>query len=197
MRERRARLQERGEIMKEAINEIKEQQALAFATERHGDQRYGDEPYVVHLVAVHKIALEYKLSEDVRVAAYLHDVLEDTATTHQELRDLFGLRVADLVEAVTGRGANRKERSYDAGTKIIKFGREAAELKLCDRIANAKASRLLTFKSGTPFRGSASQLFRMYRNELPAFEQVINVAMQRETDTTWCLMLGRLMEVLS
>ncbi|BAW07940.1 hypothetical protein NSK11_contig00135-0011 [Nocardia seriolae] len=76
---------------------------------------------------------------DLAVAAWLHDVLEDTAVTKDELEAEFGAKVTDLVWAVTGIGASRKERNADIYRKIA-LHPPAVVLELADRIANVEAS---------------------------------------------------------
>lgn len=114
--------------------------ARAFAVERHGEQRYGDAPYVVHLEAVRAVLADFGLGGALGVAAWLHDVIEDTPTSQAELEGHFGAEVAALVWAVTGEGRNRRERARSMYTKIGALP-AAAPLKLADRIANVEASR--------------------------------------------------------
>jgi guanosine-3',5'-bis(diphosphate) 3'-pyrophosphohydrolase len=114
--------------------------ACAFAVERHGGQRYGDAPYVVHLEAVRAVLADFGLGGALGVAAWLHDVIEDTPTSQAELEGHFGAEVAALVWAVTGEGRNRRERARSMYAKIGALP-AAAPLKLADRIANVEASR--------------------------------------------------------
>lgn len=134
--------------------------ARRFAEERHGGQRYGAHPYVVHLVAVRAVLDDFGHGGRFGVAAWLHDTVEDTATTREEIAVRFGAEVAALVWAVTGVGASRKERNASAYEKIRQTP-EAAILKLADRIANVEASR------DQPDR------LRMYRREAPDFERAL------------------------
>lgn len=78
-------------------------EAIAFAVEKHGKQvRKGTNvPYVLHPLNVGYLLLQHGCSEEVAIAGFLHDTLEDTATTVEELRERFGERVAWLVEQVT------------------------------------------------------------------------------------------------
>jgi len=161
----------------------KEEQALHFSATAHGGQKYGTDPYLVHLIAVHEITVNFDLHEDIRVAAYLHDTLEDTHVTFEMLVDAFGLSVAGLVEAVTGRGATRSLRNENAYRKIIAVGHRAALLKLCDRIANAEASK----RGGTV----SARLFAMYQKELPGFERMIREAMRGDMHSGMFLRLAR------
>ncbi|MCS6829051.1 MAG: HD domain-containing protein [Armatimonadota bacterium] len=77
--------------------------AIKFAVERHGQQvRKGTRvPYVLHPLNVGYLLLQHGCSEPVAAAGFLHDTLEDTATTVEDLRERFGERVAWLVQQVT------------------------------------------------------------------------------------------------
>ncbi len=76
--------------------------AFDFAVQAHAGQKRKDgSPYVTHAIAAAKIAGEMGLDDEAIMAALLHDVLEDTDTTHQELESRFGADVADIVEGVT------------------------------------------------------------------------------------------------
>lgn len=80
------------------------EQALRAVTILHKDQvRKGSVPipYVSHLFAVAMIVLDYTKDEDVLITALLHDTLEDTDYTAEELQDDFGGKVRELVEALT------------------------------------------------------------------------------------------------
>jgi len=116
---------------------------LSFAIERHGDQRYGSRMYSHHLLAVVKVLMDVGVGIGghdyaLLTAAKLHDIVEDTETTIDEVRHLYGDEVADYVWAVTGVGENRKERNKSQYAKIAALPK-AAILKVADRIANAEA----------------------------------------------------------
>jgi guanosine-3',5'-bis(diphosphate) 3'-pyrophosphohydrolase len=119
--------------------------ARDFARAAHGDQKYGAAPYVVHLSAVRTVLADFGYGGVLGIAAWLHDVAEDTTTTREEIAARFGAEVAELVWAVTGVGANRKERNLAAYAKI-KASPGAAILKLADRIANVEAARAVPEK---------------------------------------------------
>lgn len=76
------------------------QKAVAFATEQHANQaRKGTKiPYIVHPMNVCKALIRFGAGEDLAAAGVLHDVVEDTPATREQVADLFGERVADLVE---------------------------------------------------------------------------------------------------
>jgi len=77
--------------------------ALDWALELHGTQRKkgSDVPYVAHLLAVAGLVLDDGGSEKQAAAALLHDVLEDTRATADEVRERFGRKVARIVVACT------------------------------------------------------------------------------------------------
>lgn len=135
-------------------------QARDFATVKHKDQKYGIHPYSYHLDEVHSVLVETRSDNtDLLVAAYLHDVLEDTNTSPEEIKSLFGFKVLALVEAVTGRGNSRKIRNADIYRKILVVGHDAADLKLADRIVNTRESKKTN-----------KQYYAMYKKEFFEFK---------------------------
>ncbi len=76
--------------------------AYVFATVKHGAQkRHSGDPYYAHPVAVAGLLTELKMDQATIIAGLLHDTVEDTDATVDEIRDLFGDEVADLVDGVT------------------------------------------------------------------------------------------------
>ena len=77
------------------------QKAIDFATKVHeGQYRKGtDRPYIVHPMEVGKIVSTMTQDEEIISAAILHDTIEDTGVTYEDLKQEFGTRVADLVAA--------------------------------------------------------------------------------------------------
>lgn len=135
--------------------------ARSFAEERHGDQLYGDgAPYSKHLAEVVGVLERYGFGNDAELvcAAWLHDVVEDTDTSIEEIESQFGPRVRELVWAVTNApGKNRKERARKTYPKI-RSTPDALTLKLADRIANVEASKR-----------DRRDLLQMYRKEWMSF----------------------------
>ncbi len=66
-----------------------------------GQQRYSGEPYFQHSLAVANILASLHLDHETIAAALLHDVIEDTSVTFQEIETNFGMRIAKLVDGVT------------------------------------------------------------------------------------------------
>ena len=116
--------------------------AADFAAYKHRNQRRKDEektPYINHPIAVAKIISEIGNIEDPEIlaAALLHDTIEDTKTTPEELIDNFGERVCHLVQEVTDEKSlpklERKQRQIDHAKEI---SGDAALIKLGDKISN-------------------------------------------------------------
>ena len=92
-------------------------QARDFAIAAHGDQTYGEQPYVFHLDAV--VAHLTDFGEPAQVVGYLHDVVEDTPTTSDDIEQVFGEFVSQCVAIVTDEpGKNRKERKTKTYAKM-------------------------------------------------------------------------------
>ena len=130
--------------------------AAEFAVDRHGDQMYGVKPYIYHLRAVVSTVQAYHVwDKHILAACYLHDVLEDTATTKEELVREFGPYIADMVDACTdGTGKNRNERKKRPYGLIPRVP-GAVTVKVADRLANVIANRV---------EGNA-HLSKMYQEE--------------------------------
>ena len=116
--------------------------AAQFAAHKHRNQRRKDEektPYINHPIAVAKIISEIGNIEDPEIlaAALLHDTIEDTKTTPEELIENFGERVCNLVQEVTDDKTlpklERKQRQIDHAKEI---SGDAALIKLGDKISN-------------------------------------------------------------
>ncbi len=122
------------------------QKAIRFAGERHKNQKLpGSEAnYLVHLSNVAMevmMAFMVKNNFDLDYAiqlALLHDILEDTDTAPEELRERFGEKVASGVLALTKNEhfASKEEKMMDSLKRINESGKEAGIVKLADRITN-------------------------------------------------------------
>ncbi|MBI3874270.1 MAG: bifunctional (p)ppGpp synthetase/guanosine-3',5'-bis(diphosphate) 3'-pyrophosphohydrolase [Arcobacter sp.] len=78
------------------------EKAVLFCIEAHKNQyRKSGEPYVVHPLLVAAITAYYSSDESMVLAALLHDVVEDTSYTLDEIQDLFGIDVANIVDGLT------------------------------------------------------------------------------------------------
>ena len=76
--------------------------AVEYANDKHSRQKRKDgSPYIIHPLAVAEIVTEMGLDMDAILGALLHDCIEDTDASHEEIEKLFGRTVAELVEGVT------------------------------------------------------------------------------------------------
>ena len=118
--------------------------ALAFAAHKHRDQRRKDHeasPYINHPIALADVLVNEGGVSDVEVlcAALLHDTVEDTATTPEELVDAFGSRVARIVAEVTDdKALNKADRKRLQVENAAHLSPEAKLVKLADKICNLR-----------------------------------------------------------
>lgn len=117
--------------------------ALIYATEKHKNdvRKTTNEPYIHHPVAVASILLNVKKSKNsdlLATCAYLHDVVEDTDATINDIRRDFGDDVADIVSQVTSDKdeINRIGKTLYLKNKMASMSSYALRLKLADRLHN-------------------------------------------------------------
>jgi guanosine-3',5'-bis(diphosphate) 3'-pyrophosphohydrolase len=131
--------------MKENLNEIQLlMRAIAFASEKHSSQRRKDteqSPYINHPIAlVNVLANEGDITNiETLCAAALHDTIEDTATTEDELKSKFGEKITAIVLELTDDKSLpkhvRKERQIEHAVNCMP---EAKVVKLADKICNLR-----------------------------------------------------------
>lgn len=125
------------------------EEAIIYATSKHNGQvrKIGKTPYIMHPLEVAQIISTMTEDEDVIIAGLLHDVVEDTNTSQDEIRDKFGERVMHLVESETenkyrDRPAEdtwkqRKKESLDV--LCASSDRGISILWLADKLANLRS----------------------------------------------------------
>ena len=134
------------------------QSALAIASLYHRNQKrkYTGEPYIEHPKLVAKIITDYMEACDdiplfafdpidysvIQSAALLHDTIEDTNATYEEIQKVFGKSVCDLVyfltDDLTPKDGNRKLRKEKYLEKLLDSPYEAKCLKIADVLANVR-----------------------------------------------------------
>jgi len=118
--------------------------AMAFAADRHRNQRRKDadaSPYINHPIGLADVLANEAGIEDERVlvAAILHDTIEDTETSEQELIRLFGKEVTDIVLEVTDdKTLPKAERKRLQVEHAPSLSRRAKLVKLADKICNLR-----------------------------------------------------------
>ena len=89
------------------------------------------------------------------LAAWGHDLIEDTRTSYNDVKDVLGYSAAEIIYAVSNeKGKTRKERANEKYYKGIRETEGAVFVKLCDRIANVQYSKM-----------TGSRMFKMYEKE--------------------------------
>lgn len=138
------------------------QRTLAFARARHGDQnrRGSDTPYWVHLVRVAMELADWNEATPARLqAAVLHDTVEDTRTSIEEIRVGFGPEVADLVDWLTApTDHGRLPAYYERLRTSAPFA--AQVLKIADRVDNLRSIQALVLRTGDRYRTWAGTYLR-------------------------------------
>lgn len=130
-------------VSREDLQRIKDAYALAELAHR-GQKRNTGEPYIIHPIAVATIAAEeLELDANTVIAAFLHDVVEDTEYTLDDIRARFGDDVTFLVDAVT----KRKKHNYEYTKQVdnyrqilesVHYDIRALLVKLSDRLHNMR-----------------------------------------------------------
>src|SRR5262245_23427309 len=129
----------------EADLELLRRAYVFSALEHKGQVRHSGEPYLVHPMEVANILADMKLDGVCIAAGLLHDVVEDTLTTPQRIRDTFGEDVAHIVEGVTKIGAipfsSSEERQAENFRKMLLAMVDDIRVilvKLADRLHNMR-----------------------------------------------------------
>lgn len=116
-------------------------EAINFATEKHAGQfRKGTaRPYIVHPLEVVQILETMGADEELLMAGVLHDTLEDTEATEEEIRTRFGEGVAELVRGHTeDKRKSWQERKQQAIAEVQEAGLRMKMLVLADKLSNLR-----------------------------------------------------------
>ncbi|MCI8776068.1 MAG: bifunctional (p)ppGpp synthetase/guanosine-3',5'-bis(diphosphate) 3'-pyrophosphohydrolase [Oscillospiraceae bacterium] len=141
--------------------------AYEFASKAHeGQKRSSGQPYIIHPLAVSYILLELGMDTDTICAAMLHDVVEDTPVTLQEVKKRFGQDVAMLVDGVTKLNQvpifSREEQQAENVRKMVLAMSQDIRviiIKLADRLHNM---RTLNYRPGAKQRKTAHETMNIY-----------------------------------
>ena len=132
------------------------ERAYRFSEASHqGQHRASGEPYLSHPVEVANLLVDFKMDVTTVTAGLLHDVLEDTHATKEELEREFGKEIAELVDGVTKIGklafSSREERQAENFRKmLVAMARDlrVIMIKLPDRLHNMRTLRFLPPEKG-------------------------------------------------
>lgn len=121
-------------------------QAIEFADAKHGDQRRSSgEPYIVHPINVATILAELHLDLDSVITGILHDTVEDTETSLEEIKEKFGQAVSELVDGVTKISritfrTSEEKQAENFRKMVVAMAKDLRVIlvKLADRIHNMR-----------------------------------------------------------
>lgn len=167
--------------------------SLEFAAEKHeGKKKKNDQPYIVHVcdVATEVLVASFHTADmDIFFAiqvALLHDTIEDTDTTYEEIKMNFGEKVAEAVLALTKFTNLPKEQQMpDSLRRIQKLQKEVWAVKLGDRITNLKPppkdwdkEKIIKYRDGAiqilnHLKDGNSYLAKRLQEKIKAYEQFI------------------------
>ncbi len=141
--------------------------AFTYAdTAHHGQLRKSGEPYIIHPIAVAEIVSDLELDVDSVVSALLHDCIEDTAATHEEIAKKFGESVAGLVEGVTKltkmQFVTKEEEQMENLRKMLMAMAQDIRvilIKICDRLHNM---RTMEYQSPRKQREKSLETMEIY-----------------------------------
>ena len=141
--------------------------AFTYAdAEHHGQLRKSGEPYIIHPLAVADIVADLGLDVDSVIAALLHDCIEDTNATHDEIAKKFGAPVAALVEGVTKltrvQYVSKEEEQMENLRKMLMAMAQDIRvilIKICDRLHNM---RTMEYQSPKKQREKSLETMEIY-----------------------------------
>ena len=141
--------------------------ALNYAEQKHhGQKRKSGEPYITHPLAVAEIVGELGLDMDSILAALLHDVVEDTPATREDVAKLFGPTVAGLVDGVTKLTrlqytSKEDEQMENLRKMFMAMAKDVRVIliKLCDRLHNM---RTMSYQSETKQKEKSLETMEIY-----------------------------------
>ena len=150
------------------------EKAFLFAQKLHeGQYRVSEEPYIIHPVEVAKILINLKVDTHTIMAAFLHDILEDTDTKPEEIKELFGNDVLSLVQGVTKLGKlqfkSKEERQAENFRRLfIAMANDIRVifLKLADRLHNMRTLNFMAAQKQQKIARETLDIFAPLANRL-------------------------------
>lgn len=148
-------------------------EAFEFAAMAHAPQkRKTGEPYILHPIAVATIVAEELMMEaNVVMAAFLHDVVEDTPYTIEDIRERFGDDVAFLVDVVTKKKKNtyvesKQVDNYRQMLNSVQYDIRALLIKLADRLHNMRTLSSMPADKQMKIAGETDYFYAPLANRL-------------------------------
>lgn len=165
---------ERVQATRRAANVELIQKAYVFTAKvHHGQLRRSGEPYLIHPLNVAHILAEWNMDEETVATGLLHDTVEDTVATLEEIRDLFGDSVAQMVDAVTKISrvviSDVAEQKAESLRKmILAMGRDLRVIlvKLADRLHNLRTISYLPLEKQAATARETQEIYAPIANRL-------------------------------
>ncbi|MHA1143577.1 MAG: HD domain-containing protein [Candidatus Helarchaeota archaeon] len=151
------------------------EKALEFARQKHAGQRrkVSNAEYVVHPINVAKILEKYGCQEPFLSAALLHDTIEDTSTTYDEILVQFGRDIADLVRELTNdkREIKKIGKTQYLLEKLKNMSSKALTIKLADRLDNIRDLHLASKEFRERYYTETKEILQNLRGSLTSLQQ--------------------------
>lgn len=170
--------------MESIYEDVDTRRALVVAAAAHEGQvrKYTGEAYITHPMAVAETLLEYGIEDpEMHAAALLHDVVEDTEMTIEDVRAEFGVRVSILVNGLTKLelpGVNRAKRKEIEALRLAKVGVGVQTIKYADLLHNMKSIVVHDPKFAKVFLREARVLCDVMEDGDPDLRASLNEALE-------------------
>jgi GTP pyrophosphokinase len=157
-------------------------QAIAFLIDAYDGVRTAAGKGLPHAQAVADILRDAGYDQDVQVVGLLHDVVEDTPRSLQDVRDNFGETIATMVDALTEDDSidNYAQRKQALRAQVIGAGITVMDIALADKIASLQHARLTAT--------------RVRRRKLAHYDATLQLAIAAGADEALCRRVAELLE---
>jgi (p)ppGpp synthase/HD superfamily hydrolase len=157
-------------------------QAIAFLIDAYDGVRTAAGKGLPHAQAVADILRDAGYEEDVQVVGLLHDVVEDTPRSLQDVRDGFGETIATMVDALTEDDSidNYAQRKQALRAQVIGAGTTVIDIALADKIASLQHARITAT--------------RVRRRKLAHYDATLQLAIAAGADQALCRRVAELLE---
>lgn len=142
--------------------------ALIFLIKSFKETGHNPKPVIFHSIKVALLLFELGYGEDIIISALLHDLIEDTDITYEQIASKFGKNIAEIVQALSFNEniSDRSIRDMDEVNRALSFGHDAIVIKAADFIDNSN----FYYLTGKELQ---THLFKKYKYFLKKSEPVI------------------------
>lgn len=172
---------------------MKLHRAIEYAAVMHDGQRrkHGDIPYIAHIAEVVCLLAAEGAAEEVLIAGALHDVVEDTPATAEDVRELFGDRVAELVCAESEDKSLTWQQRKDATVERLYGEERAVKMITCaDKVSNLKSIYGADEAIWSKFHGSREKIRVYYGGIIDALKDLDGTKLYSELKKYYGLVFG-------